>query len=128
MKRNMELVREILLKIEEATEPPNMSELLLTSTGDGHEARLAYHIQMLVEEAGFVRGIDASSMDGPDWINLELTWQGHDFLATVRNPEVWRRTKDGVRKVGEVSIDILAQMAKAYLKQVIKEHTGLDLG
>ena len=64
MKRDMDLVREILLKIEEANEPPSMSELELTKTDNFHTERVAYHMQMLIEEAGLVRGIDAGSMDG----------------------------------------------------------------
>lgn len=30
-------------------------------------------------------------MDGPDWLDLQLTWQGHDFLNTLRDPTVWER-------------------------------------
>src|SRR5262245_61514780 len=76
MKRDMDLVREILLAIESADEPPSMSELNLTKSSDYHEALLAYHIQMLIEEAVFVRGVDAGSNDGPDWVDLEITWNG----------------------------------------------------
>jgi hypothetical protein len=127
MKRDMDLVREILLQIEAAIEPPRMSDLELTKIDEQHVQRVAYHMQMLVDEIGFVRGIDASSMDGPDWINLELTWSGNEFLDAIRDPEVWRRTKEGAKKVGGVSIEFAWEMAKAYGKHVIKEKLGLEI-
>jgi hypothetical protein len=57
-----------------------------------------------------------------------LSWQGCEFLDTVRSPEVWRQTKEAAGKIGGVSISIFADIAKATAKTVIKEHLGLDLG
>lgn len=56
-----------------------------------------------------------------------LTWEGHEFLDTVRSPEVWRRTKEAAGKVGGVSITILAEIARATAKAMIKEHLGLGV-
>jgi hypothetical protein len=57
-----------------------------------------------------------------------LSWKGCEFLDTVRSPEVWQRTKEAAGKIGGVSIAVLAEIAKATAKTVIKEHLGLDLG
>ena len=64
-------------------------------------------------------------MDGV--ITDGLSWEGCEFLDTVRSPEVWRRTKEAAGKVGGVSIAVLADIAKATAKILIKEHLGLDL-
>lgn len=45
----------------------------------------------------------------------------------VRDPEVWRRTKDGVSKIGGASLSVAWELGKAYGKHVIKERLGLDI-
>jgi Hypothetical protein (DUF2513) len=37
-------------------------------------------------------------MYGKNWVDLNLTWQGHEFLETVRDPDVWERTKEGASR------------------------------
>ena len=60
-------------------------------------------------------------------MDLELTWNGNEFLEAVRDPEVWRRTKEGAQRAGSASVEFIWEMAKAYGKHVIKERLGLDL-
>lgn len=60
MKRDMELIRAILVQIEERSET-NMDDLMPEPT-----ARYGYHVKMLIDE-GFLDGVDASSMAGPNW-------------------------------------------------------------
>ena len=127
MKRDMELVRDLLLKIGEADRPLNFSEMLRPDIDDNARALAEYHMAMLVDEVGFVRGIDASSMDGRDWIELELTWHGQDFLDSIRDPTVWNRTQDGAKKLGGVTFDMFIGLAKEYAKAEVKKRLGLDL-
>ena len=129
MERDMELVRELLLKIADANEPLDFSDMVPGRTeGTKEYALAAYHMQMLIEEAGLVRGIDASTMSGKDWIHLELTWFGQDFIESIRDPTVWDQTKEGAKKLGGVSWDILLGLAKAYVKAEAKKRLGIDLG
>jgi hypothetical protein len=125
MKRDMNLIRELLLKIEEAKEPPYFAELV---SQDPDEYQLAaYQMQMLIEEVGLVRGIDGSSMERRDWYELQLTWRGQDFVDDIRNSTVWEKTKEGAKKVGGVSFDLLIGLAKEYAKAEIKARLGFDL-
>ena len=62
MKRDMGLVRDILFVVERREAPVNFDEVI-KSLGSHSTDTLAYHVRMLVDEAGFLRGIDASSMD-----------------------------------------------------------------
>jgi hypothetical protein len=82
---------------------------------------------MLVDETGLVSGIPAHVFAGKNWVDLNLTWQGHEFLEAVRDPEVWRRTKEGAAKVGNFAISFLFDAAKAYAKHIAKERLGLEL-
>lgn len=56
-----------------------------------------------------------------------LTWQGHDFLDKVRDPEIWHATKEGAKKAGGFSLELLGALAKGFLKKKIEAHTGVDL-
>jgi hypothetical protein len=47
------------------------------------------------------------------WCASGLTWKGHEFLDTIRSPEIWRKTKDGLREIRGWSIDLARQIAKA---------------
>jgi hypothetical protein len=126
MKRDMDLVRSILLKIE-SLDHPDLDELLEPGASYDDRAMLVYHMRMLIEDAGYVRGIDSRSIGHDDWLNLELTWQGHEFLDAIRDPEIWRRTKEGARTAGVAGIEFIWELAKAFGKQVIKERIGIDL-
>ena len=45
-----------------------------------------------------------------------LTWQGHEFLDTVRDPEIWRKTKERAGSVASVGVSFIWEIAKAELK------------
>jgi hypothetical protein len=124
MTRNMELVREILLKVADAPEPLRLGDLVPQG---GDRDAVAYHVQMLVEEVAFMRGINADTMSGRNWIELQLTWHGQDFLDSIRDPTVWQKTKDGALKLGGVSLDVLVGIAKEYAKAEVKKRLGFDL-
>lgn len=124
MKLDQDLVREILLAVEGSREDPlGWTELNL----EGREPLdVSYHV-MLLHEAGFIVGQDLSSDDGLEWLPKRLTYQGHEFLDTVRDEEIWRRTKAGAEKVGGVGLGLLLEIGKAYGKQMFKEKLGIEL-
>jgi len=78
---------------------------------------------MLVD-GGFVDSLPAD-MSGAFQMK-GLTWNGREFLDAIRSPEIWRRTKDGLGKVGGWSVDLAWELAKAYGKQLAKEKLGID--
>lgn len=129
MKRDMELVRQVLLRVESFEIPlggfvmvrPWEAALAI----DGYDAeQIGHHLAMLID-GGFVDSMPPAS--GVFRIK-GLTWNGHEFIDTIRSPEIWRKTKDGLGKVGGWSVDLLWQVAKACAKQVVKEKLGIDLG
>jgi hypothetical protein len=56
-----------------------------------------------------------------------MTWQGHDFLDSVRDPEIWRRTLEGAEKAKGFTFDLLRDLAKGFIRTKLKEHTGIDV-
>jgi hypothetical protein len=62
-----------------------------------------------------------------DWQPMRLTYRGHEFLDTVRDGEVWRRTKAGAEKAGVAGLGMLLDLGKAISKQMLKEKLGIEL-
>ena len=60
----MDHVRELLLEIAEAEQPPDFSTVAGHPHGSPEFERAAYHMKMLIDEVGLVRGIDVCSQDG----------------------------------------------------------------
>lgn len=124
MQLDKDLVREILLAVEASKEDPSgWTQLNL----EGREAlEVSYHV-MLLHEAGFIVGDDLTTDDGLEWLPKRLTYKGHEFLDTVRDGEVWRRTKAGAEKAGVAGLGLLLELGKAYGKEVLKEKLGIEL-
>ena len=74
MKRDMELVRKILDKIE-AESNPNIIEI------DGYEQSVTSHHVRILQDAGFI--VQEGQRPFPPW--LRLTWYGHDYLENIRS-------------------------------------------
>jgi hypothetical protein len=92
MKRDLDLIRTILLKVEEdetltgSVRSANPGDLGIT---DHTDAEVTYHSVLLIE-AGFLAGnIEIAGQV----LIFRLTWQGHEFLESVRNPETWQKTE-----------------------------------
>lgn len=126
MKLKKDLVRDILLAVEADSSSPEKSILLELESGTSQE--IAYHV-MLLHEAGLLFGQDESVLSDvyPVWRPKRLTFEGHEILDTVRDTEVWRRTKTGAEKAGVASIGLLMELGKAYGKQILKERLGIEL-
>ena len=120
MKRNMGLLRAILLRLEE-TESFGRAE----EHGVGAEEYLG-HVKLL-EEGGFVEGAKFYIEGAPPVIALategwlRITWRGHEFLDAARDPEVWEEAMSRTSKVsGTVGFGVL----KKVLSELALEKLG----
>ena len=121
MQRNMDLIREILLVIEESDETP-LGWITFSLPGRSNN-EISYHVKLLYE-AGLIEAIDASSMgpDGFDWKAKSLTWHGHEFLDAARDNTIWAKVKAKVAAaVGTTSVEVMLEL----LKQQAKGALGL---
>lgn len=96
MKRDMDLVRKILLKIEEEY----VSTPIYNLTIEGYDMEtVAYHCEIL-HEAGLVSDYEAQY--GDDEIVIfgvgGLTWEGCDYLDKVRDDSIWQKTKSAIKE------------------------------
>lgn len=94
MKRDLDLVRGILLHLERAADsasPSGFSDLIEA----GYEIQeIHYHVRLL-NDAGL---IEADEIVPGQWWPERMTWSGYEFLDAARNEELWRETKQTVEK------------------------------
>ncbi|NKC23403.1 DUF2513 domain-containing protein [Ochrobactrum oryzae] len=94
LKRDMDLMRDLLLQIEELDQGFG-SEVEIESRA--HEPQvIAEHLRLLFE----ARLIDGDTVPDDEFpfdhvMPTRLTWAGHDFIGSVRDPEIWKKTKEG---------------------------------
>ena len=122
MKRDMNLLRSILLRVEETNELGDREDY---STD---EWTFCEHVRLL-DECGFIGGVVVSEALGspaPPSLTLitqpRLTWEGHEFLDAARNPRIWAKALEKMAgATGTVSIAVLT----AVLTALAKESLGL---
>ena len=115
MKRDLDLAREILIAIEDATF--NGGPLKLTAPEQYSSEQVTYHI-MLLHEAGLIRAFDFSSDEFPDWRPGYLTWEGHEFLNAAGESGRWKKAKTLVmEKGGGLVFEILKQVLLDQMKR-----------
>jgi hypothetical protein len=120
MKRDMELIRKMVLTVEDA--PDGYAPDLIPMEGYSDE-QVAYHAWLIIQ-AGLATGpiTTCSGNSGPTAQILNLTWDGHEFAAMARDDTAWNKTMGIVReKGGAVTLDVM----KALLTQVVKAGLGL---
>jgi hypothetical protein len=101
-----------------------LSDLLNADPTQDDVDAVAHNLELIVE-AGFVKGASYKTLQETLWEHLQLTWKGHEFLDTVRDPAVWRRIKSGGKKAGIFSVEFLWDIGKEIGKQVIKQQLNL---
>jgi hypothetical protein len=117
MKRDMDLIREILIAVESRT--PEDEERAGWFTLHGHDAAIVARHAELLHEAGLIDGrVMRSANAGLVGVQLtRLTWEGHDWLAAVRDDTVWSNTKDRITKEGVGwTFELVKAVAIAYGK------------
>jgi hypothetical protein len=126
MKLDKDLVRDLLLVIEASDHDPR--GWISPEVAGRTPMEISYHI-MLMHDAGFIVGLEQNHLgaDGFRWSAQHLTYRGHEFLDTVRDGEVWRRTKAGAEKAGVAGLGLLLELGKAYGKEVLREKLGIEL-
>lgn len=121
MKRDLDLIREILLLVEGA--PPGKYIHDVEIEGYDHDT-VAAHVQLLVE-ADYVDGATRQSNGGEyiTWGVDRLKMPGHDYLDSIRDPTVYRETKQKLSKVGGTAA---LEVVKAVAQGITNTMLGLS--
>lgn len=126
MKIDHDLVRDILLLIEDSQSLTGPSDAELQAVGESRGAnreQVGYTLEKL-NEAGFIS--DKPKSAGNTYFLLisgNLTYEGHSYLNNVRDDTVWNNTKSKIAStVRDASIEIVAKVAEG----IIARSLGLD--
>lgn len=113
MKRDMDLIRMILLVVESA--PPRKIPLIEGYTAE----QIGHHVYLMIQ-AGLIEGAEVTShQDQYDIaIPTQLTWQGHDFLDACRNESVWNKAKERLKSIGG---DVPLAVIQSLLVDIIRK-------
>jgi hypothetical protein len=114
VKRDMDLIRLLLLKIE-GVENPDLS--------DYAKEQILYHKRLLIE-AGLAHGsiMEDGSGEPVAVVTTRLSWEGHEFLDAARNQSIWEKAKEIISKVG---VSVTFPIVKEILTTLLKEQLGI---
>ena len=119
MKRNIDLVRNILLAIESSADDEPASIRL--DHRNNSDIVLSHHVRAL-HEAGLIHAIESRRSEGSVWTPHALTWEGHEFVAMVRNDGDWQELK---QTAGVQNDDAPFEIIKALALQKAQKRAGL---
>ena len=129
MKRDMDLIRDIILALE-AEQKLNGRLLHRGRASDFFdkegvsEDEIAHGLRLLIDRSFVIGSYDKAS----DTFGVErLSMDGHDFLNSIRDPDVWNKTKKGALAAGGFTLNLLNDLAKGFIKKKIEDSTGIML-
>lgn len=110
MKRNMDLVREILLCLED--QPDLNTKVDWEKRIPGHDQdTIEFHIG-LMHEADLVAGPTCSQGGLQRVADPRITWEGYDFLESIREISKWEKVKATIKEKGlDTSIHAIRMVA-----------------
>jgi hypothetical protein len=107
MPRDMELIRTLLLRFERDD----------TSIPDGYtQEQVAYHVKQMklfgLVDAEVIEAPSPGKLKPHSFIVRDLTPEGHDFIAKIRNDTLWSKIKAEVASRGvPLTLDLMIQIA-----------------
>lgn len=132
LRRDMDMIRDLLLEIEGGKTVFELIDAEIAEClGDGSAnimpkelvAKTELHLKLLAD-AEF---ISLRQLSGGFWQITELHWAGCDFVETIRDPEIWKATKDGAKKAGGFTVELLKDLALGLIKTQVRKHTGVEV-
>jgi hypothetical protein len=128
MQRDMDLIRAILLKLEGDVGPnPAAYSFDIINQRlviDGYSNEAVFGHLLILLKSPFITG----KLLGTNYVGISsITWEGHDFIDSIRDSKIWHDTKEGAKEAGGFTIELLSSLAKGLIKKKIEEHTGVKL-
>ena len=125
MRRNMDLIRQLLLGLEGETS--TQYEFDMEGIDDLEKW---YNIDLLVQ-ANLIRGVEVRwSADGTGpYVQTKglvaLTWEGHDFLNAVRDDSIWLQASEKAKAGGLDMQSLTFEVVKSLCVSAAKHVLGL---
>lgn len=115
MKRDMDLIRDLLLKIEDSSNPIS-SNILCKDADEEEKDRIINHLRLMFDQGLFTAIVTTLVAGRWRCQEIKLTWEGHEFVDTLRDPTVWDKSKGIASKAGGAGFKVLIEIGKAVVK------------
>lgn len=118
MKRDMELIRKMLIAIEDHPDVYAPDPLKIEGYSD---EVIGYHAYLLID-AGLARGDDTTEMGrtSPIAIIFKLTWAGHEFCQAAREETRWKKAMGFVaEKGGSITFTVLTELLASLMRKAV---------
>ncbi len=111
MKRDMDLIRRLLLEIEQRSD--GFTGLTLKLEGVDRKT-IGYHLKIM-NQGKLVHAYEGTSSAGLAFRPAGLTWDGHEFLDKIRDESTWTKAKAiAVEKGAGLSFDVLKALVTKF--------------
>ncbi len=118
MQRDWELIRKILIRVEELS---SIQDVIRASEFEGYDEDLVSYHMYLLEQANLVEGaIKKHHNTGIMALLSNLTWQGHEFLDAIRSDSVWNKLKVTASEKGvTMPFEVIKESAITIIKGLL---------
>ncbi len=113
MRLNHECVRDTMLYLEDTLEYGHFLPTTDIKIKDYSIDEIKYTLKKL-SEAGYIT-IDREDILG-NFLVKSITYNGHQFIDSVRDNTIWKETKSALAKVTGGTLPIIQQLATYFLK------------
>lgn len=129
MKLNNDLIRDILLTVEDTTGYQKQLIIYRPYEGDNDfpfikdydTEELLYHIYQCSESGLIKLGTQTA-----EYIYItDLSPKGHSYIENIRNDNVWSKTKSVASKIGSKSLDSMIEISSKVITQLIIHELGV---
>ncbi len=121
MQLKPDCVRQLLLAIEEQLNFNELKTVTDLKLDDSFALDDYLYSTKKLNEAGF---INAKKLHGDgeifDYYIVDMTFEGHEYLETIRSPKAWNFAKEKAADLGSFSLKTLGTIAQGYIETYIK--------
>ncbi len=118
MQRDWEVIRKLLLKIEELPANGVLQSSQLATEGIDKDSA-AFHMWLLID-AGLVDGNSTDTVSSRMCFARRLTWAGCEFLDGIKKDSNWNKVKETAKSRGlDLTFDVISATAKLFVGQLL---------
>lgn len=121
MKRELELIRKLFFELEKFPVKIESSFDYSINIKNYSKEVVDYHL-VLMHQANFIQGIVHRSIINKSinihYDTLEITWEGYEFLETIRSNKVWKYIKEKT-KDSDLPFTLVKELGKTFLIKLV---------
>lgn len=120
MKRDLNLLRSMLLRIEELDSTKH--KITISSFLDlcDNPAIISLHIELLIDSYFIEASEPIYRRTIKDFLIYRLTSNGYDYLDAIREPSIWQKTTNKLLEVGgTATLDVVKDVASSFIRNYL---------